>query len=60
MECTYSEEQDEDPVELAPDTLAILQEFLQNRDVQRSAECGEMFEEDWVRTTFRIEHLITL
>lgn len=41
-------EEDEDSVELPPDTLAILQEFLKNKDKQTNSECEEMVEEDWV------------
>lgn len=44
-----NDEQDDDPVELSPDTLAILQEFLQNKNTQKSLECEDMFEEDWVK-----------
>lgn len=42
------EEQDDDLVELPPDTLAILNEFLQNKDNQKSLESEDVFEEDWV------------
>lgn len=42
------EELDDDLVELPPDTLAILNEFLLNKDNQKSLECEDMFEEDWV------------
>lgn len=52
-------EEDKDPVELPPDTLAILQEFLQNKDKQSSSECEEMFEENWVYTTFYTLYLYT-
>lgn len=50
----YNEEQDDDPVELPPDTLAILNEFLQNKDKQKSLECGDMFEENWVQSIYII------
>lgn len=42
---------DDDPVELPPDTLAILNEFLQNKDKKKASEC-DMLEEDWVRYIF--------
>lgn len=44
------EERDDDPVELPPDTLAILQEFLQNQNMQKSLESEDMFEENWVKS----------
>lgn len=47
-----NEEEDDDPVELPPDTLAILQEFLHNKDLQKSLEPEDMFEENWVKSTF--------
>lgn len=41
---------DEDPIELPPDTLAILNEFLRNKSKQESLETSHgNFEEDWVR-----------
>lgn len=44
---------DEDPVELPPDTLAILHDFLQDRNIQESMESQqEHFEENWV--TFQL------
>lgn len=40
---------EDDPVELPADTLAILSEFLQNKQEQESSETGkDIFEEDWV------------
>lgn len=43
------EEQDGDTDTLPADTLAILQEFLRNKDLQKTVECEEnVFEEDWV------------
>lgn len=50
------EERDDDPVELPPDTLAILQEFLQNQNMQKSLESEDMFEENWVQS-FSIHEL---
>lgn len=38
----------EETVQLPPDTLAILHEFLRNRDLQNSSEREEIFEENWV------------
>lgn len=43
------EEQDEDSVELPADTLAILRDFMQNKQTQVLSEC-DMVEEDWVNT----------
>lgn len=44
---------EDDPVTLPADTLAILNEFLQNKREQESSESNEpdkqdIFEEDWV------------
>lgn len=44
---------EDDPVTLPADTLAILNEFLQNKREQESSESNgpdkqNMFEEDWV------------
>ena len=40
---------DEDPIELPPDTLAILNEFLRNKSTQESLDTSHgNFEEDWV------------
>lgn len=41
---------DEDPVELPSDTLAILHEFLQSKNIRESVEESqqEYFEENWV------------
>lgn len=48
---------DEDPIELPPDTLAILNEFLRNKSAQESLETNHgSFEEDWVVYTY-INHL---
>lgn len=42
--------EDDDPIELPSDTLAILNEFLQNRNMQESTEKSHSnFEEDWVK-----------
>lgn len=43
-----NEEELDDDLVLPPDTLAILNEFLLNKDNQKSLECEDMFEEDWV------------
>lgn len=40
---------DDDCIELPPDTLAILNEFLYNKSIQESTETDHTnFEEDWV------------
>lgn len=40
---------DEDPIELPPDTLDILNEFLRNKSTQESLGTSHgNFEEDWV------------
>lgn len=41
-------EDDDDHIELPPDTMAILNEFLHNKEKQKSLECEDLFEEDWV------------
>lgn len=53
-----NKERDEDSVELPLDSLAILQEFLQNKTMQRSLECEEIFEEDWVQPFFTLTKFI--
>lgn len=46
---THNEDVDEDIVELPPDTLAILNEFLCNKSIQESSESDrKVFGEDWV------------
>lgn len=42
--------EDDDPIELPSDTLAILNEFLQNKSMQESTGTSHSnFEEDWVK-----------
>lgn len=42
--------EDDDPIELPSDTLAILNEFLQNKSMQESTGTSHInFEEDWVK-----------
>lgn len=52
-----NEEQEEDSVELPADTLAILREFLQNKDMQKTLNGEETFEEDWVHTIFHLHEI---
>lgn len=44
-----SKDENNEEISLPPDTLAILQEFLENKRLQESFESNSgVFEEDWV------------